>query len=197
MLETTQKTISLLERATTNWPDASLRQMTTTVAVQRLARLLERVAAEALAPLTLTPASFEVLAALRAQPAPHQLTPTDLYEAMLISSGGLTKLVKALESRGLVARPISSDDRRSRPVALTEEGRKLAEHAMLAVQAAEKPLHLAMEDAWPAETGDMARGLAKLVDAADEVVRPKKGKLFVETPKNMVPDGTSEDANPI
>ncbi|MGK9063748.1 MarR family winged helix-turn-helix transcriptional regulator [Stutzerimonas chloritidismutans] len=165
--------------------------------MQRLARLLERIAAEALAPLDLTPASFEVLAALRVQPAPHQLTPTDLYEAMLISSGGLTKLVKTLERRGLVTRPFSDDDRRSRPIALTAEGRALAEHAMLAVQTAEKPLHLAMEHAWPAAAGDMARGLAELADAADEAVKPAKGRQRFEAPKNVAPDGTSGRTTPI
>lgn len=171
MPDAPQRTAALLDRMATHWPDASTDQAAATIALQRLARRLGRVAAEALAPLDLTPAEFELLAALRAHAPPHRLTPTELYDAMLISSGGLTKLLKGLEGRGLVARPVSDADRRSRPVALTPEGRALAERAMAAVQAAEAPLHRAMEDAWSGGADGMARGLAALADAADGVAR--------------------------
>ena len=163
----------MLDNMATNWPDASTEQAASTIAVQRLARQLERIATEALVPFDLTPAEFELLSALRALPAPQQLTPTALYDAMLISSGGLTKLLKGLEMRNLVVRIASETDRRSRLVALTPEGHALTEQAMAAVQRAEAPLHRAMKAAWSGKAGrtGMARGLAAIADAADEAMR--------------------------
>jgi DNA-binding MarR family transcriptional regulator len=83
---------------------------------------------------------FEVLVALRSVSPPHELTPTELYGAILISSGGLTKVMRGLESRGLVTRVNHEADGRSRPVRLTPEGRALAERMMAEVQAADGAL---------------------------------------------------------
>ena len=59
------------------------------------------------------------LAALRSAPPPHELSPTELYTAVLISSGGLTKVLHGLEHRGLIGRVVDDKDRRSRRVRLT------------------------------------------------------------------------------
>lgn len=50
------------------------------------------------------------------------LSPTQLYEAMLFSSGGMTKVLKRLEMKGLISRIPSTDDRRSLLVKLEEKG---------------------------------------------------------------------------
>ena len=159
-----------LERMRRHWPRASAAQAGTVIAVQRLSRLLHRAATRALAPLGLTPAEFECLAALRAHAPPHRLTPSDLYGSMLMSSGGLTKLLRGLEARGLVLRPPSAGDGRSRPVELSPEGRALAERAMAAVQAAEAPMIEAMAAAWR-EGADLASGLVALTAAAEATER--------------------------
>ena len=75
-------------------------------------------------------AEFEVLVTLRSVPPPHELMPTDLYGAVLMSSGGLTKVLYGLEKRGLITRAEGKADRRSKPVRLTAKGRVLAERAM-------------------------------------------------------------------
>lgn len=72
---------------------------------------------------------FEVLAALRRAPAPHRLRPTDLYRALMISSGGLTAKLNKLEVARLVRRPAASDDKRSVFVELTPRGKGLVEDA--------------------------------------------------------------------
>ena len=41
---------------------------------------------------------------LRSVPSPYELTPTELYDAVLLSSGGMTKVLRRLETRGLVSR---------------------------------------------------------------------------------------------
>lgn len=73
---------------------------------------------------------FDVLATLRRSPAPHALTPSDIQRAMLITSGGLTKVLRQLETRGFVARLLDADDRRIKPVILTEQAMPLLDKIM-------------------------------------------------------------------
>ena len=62
---------------------------------------------------------FYVLAALRRAGAPFALRPTELFRALMVSSGGLTDRLRRLEERGLVHRIPSEEDRRSTLVGLT------------------------------------------------------------------------------
>lgn len=84
----------------------------------------------------LTPAEFDVLATLRRSPSPRQLTPSEIQNAMLITSGGLTKAMAGLEARGLVTRSRSEADQRVRPVKLCAAGKRLAERVMADLTAA-------------------------------------------------------------
>ncbi|WP_299846614.1 MarR family transcriptional regulator [uncultured Paracoccus sp.] len=74
---------------------------------------------------------FDVLATLRRAGAPFTLTPTDLYEATMMTSGGMTARLDRLEKRGLIARRPNPEDRRGTLVSLTEEGRVLVEAAVV------------------------------------------------------------------
>jgi DNA-binding MarR family transcriptional regulator len=65
---------------------------------------------------------FDVLMTLRRAGAPHRLTPTALYEAAMISSGGMTGRLDRLEKAGLVARHANPADRRGILVGLTDQG---------------------------------------------------------------------------
>lgn len=75
----------------------------------------------------LTWAQFVTLVALRSEPPPHRLSPTELYDAVQVSSGGLTKLIFGLNESGLLRRLQNKEDRRSRPVQLTQKGKRLVE----------------------------------------------------------------------
>ncbi len=77
-----------------------------------------------------TPSEFDVLASLRRSPPPHEMTPSQLQQALLITSGGLTKILQQLEGRGLIARSIASGDRRVKPVHLTGAAFPVVEAAM-------------------------------------------------------------------
>ena len=149
-----------------NWPDASAEQAGTAIAVQRLGRLLQRTTQKSLRSVGLTFTEFELLCALRVQAPPHRLTPSKLYDAMLISSGGLTKVLKGLEARELVLRPMDIDDGRSRPVALTPSGRALVETAIQQVQTAEEPVVRSMSQHWRGP-GSLSDALVSLADAAE------------------------------
>ena len=76
-------------------------------------------------------AEFDALATLRRAPPPCELTPSELQRAMVITSGGLSKVLQQLERRGLVERSTTDADRRIKPVRLTDKGAKLIEQAMV------------------------------------------------------------------
>ena len=113
-----------------NWPEAVTPISQLMVRIFRFGNLVLENAARQMAALELTFTEFEVLAALRGVPAPHELAPTDLYGAVLISSGGLTKVLHALEKKNLIKRGKAETDRRSKPVRLSAKGRILIERAM-------------------------------------------------------------------
>jgi DNA-binding MarR family transcriptional regulator len=149
-----------------NWPETVRDDSDVVVLAQRLAALAQGNARRALAPLGLGFTEFEMLCALRSQPPPHQMLPSALYDALLISSGGLTKVLKGLQARGLVARPGSGGDRRRRPVALTAEGRALVERAVVAVQGADRD-RLRGAGLGAADYAVLRRGLLNLVRAME------------------------------
>lgn len=87
---------------------------------------------EALAPLDLTRWAFDVLATLRRHGPPYHMTPTELSRATMLTSGAMTNRLDRLEARGLVRREPDPDDRRGIRVALTNEGRELADRGVAA-----------------------------------------------------------------
>lgn len=121
----------LIARKKRTWPETGMPVADLVVRLFRLRDLIhESSRARAKKAFNLTPAEFEVLVTLRTMAPPHQLTPTKLRKSMLITPGGLTKVIRNLESRGLVVRSQSRSDRRSWLTKLTPAGRKLAESAL-------------------------------------------------------------------
>lgn len=80
---------------------------------------------------------LDVLATLRRSGSPYQLTPTRLYQELVLTSGAMTHRVDALARAGLVERIPDPRDRRSSLVGLTERGREVAGRAMAAHMACE------------------------------------------------------------
>lgn len=70
---------------------------------------------------------FDVLATLRRSGPPYRLGPTQLFETLMISSGGMTSRLDRLEKAGLIMRSPNPEDRRGTLVSLTEEGLALTE----------------------------------------------------------------------
>jgi len=65
----------------------------------------------------------DVLATLRRTGPPFKLRPTDLTNAMMLTSSGTTKRLDRLEAAGLIAREPDPADRRGTLISLTEAGR--------------------------------------------------------------------------
>ena len=131
---TTRPTVdALLRERAEHWPEAATPVAEAMMRVFRLSKLAIANASELLSAQGLSLTEFEVLASLRGAPPPHELAPSALYDAVLISSGGLTKVMRGLAARGLVSRGAGEADRRSKPVLLTEKGRDIIERAMAEV----------------------------------------------------------------
>src|SRR2546430_1163570 len=87
-----------------HWPESVTPVGEMMVRVYRLNSLMRDSVAEQIAAHDLSLMEFEVLITLRGVPPPYEMIPTELYPAILISSGGLTKVLNALQERGLIAR---------------------------------------------------------------------------------------------
>lgn len=103
---------------------------------------------------------FEVLASLVRSGPPHQMSPTRLVDALVLSSGAMTNRIDRVEALGLVERLPDPSDRRGTLVALTREGRQTVDAAMVAHLANEERLLSALSSA---ERGTLARLLRKLL----------------------------------
>ena len=73
----------------------------------------------------LQPGEFDVLATLRRAGEPYLLSPTQLYETVMISSGGMTNRLDRLERAGFVERRPDPNDRRGKLIALTDSGKRV------------------------------------------------------------------------
>jgi DNA-binding MarR family transcriptional regulator len=166
----------ILRARAESWPEAVTPITQLMVRIFRFSGLVLDNAARQMTAHGLTFTEFEVLVTLRGEAPPHELPPTDLYGAVLISSGGLTKVLHALERRNLIARGTGRMDRRSKPVRLTAEGRAFAERVMADVVRSDGELiHRALSDV---EIGRLTRLLRKLLatlePAADERATPPR-----------------------
>lgn len=108
----------------------------------------------------LQPGEFDVLATLRRSGAPYALTPTALYEAAMLSSGGMTNRIDRLETAGLIERQKHPTDRRGVLVALTRQGKELIDKLVLLHVANEQRMLAALTAREQTQLGQL---LAKLL----------------------------------
>lgn len=120
----------ILEQWARERPDLDATPMGMIARVWRLARLSEAATEEVFAQHGLSRGGFDVLAALRRSGPPYELSPTDLYNSLLISSGAMTNRIDRLEQTGLVERIPDAADRRGIKVLLTTKGRKVIDEAL-------------------------------------------------------------------
>ena len=123
-----------VEQAIEAWsrerPALDTAAIATLARVARLAHRMEREEQSGVAGLGLKAGWLDVLAALRRTGTPYRLSPTDLSNVAMLSSGGMTSRLDRLEEVGLIRRRPDPDDRRGVLVELTAEGRRLAEAAI-------------------------------------------------------------------
>ncbi len=108
---------------------------------------------------------FDVIATLRRSGPPYRLRPTELYQSLMISSGGLSDRLARLESQGLVVRKASEADARSLLVELTAKGRRVAEAAFREDMAVERELIAALSSADRKALAGLLSKLATAIEA--------------------------------
>ena len=84
---------------------------------------------------------FDVLATIRRNGAPYQLSPTDIFSTLMISSGTMTNRLQQLEKKGLVRRCCNPIDARSSLVELSNDGLKLIDQLIYDHVALEKQMN--------------------------------------------------------
>lgn len=84
---------------------------------------------------------FDVLATIRRNGAPYQLSPTDIFSTLMISSGTMTNRLQQLEKKGLIHRCCNPTDARSSLVELSDEGLKLIDQLIYDHVALEKQMN--------------------------------------------------------
>jgi DNA-binding MarR family transcriptional regulator len=94
-----------------------------------LAQHLERSVEEALEKHHLTLGQFDILATLRRHGPKGGLTPTQLLESVMLSSGGMTARLDSMCRDGLIYRKTDPKDRRKVVVELTAKGRRTIDAA--------------------------------------------------------------------
>lgn len=127
----------IIEFMGSNWPEMYGRTHRFLVYLNRVRDLGFAQAREIMARLHISPGEFDILTSLRRSAPPNVLTPSELQRSVLITSGGLTKLLYQLEARQLVSRSVQHEDKRCKLVHLTPKGKKFIEVAMAEVMEAE------------------------------------------------------------
>ncbi len=158
----------VVDRIVAQWrrerPDLDPSAKQVTGRLIRLADEVRRRNAEVLGPLGLTGAQYGVLSALRRAGEPYELNPTELARNQMMTSGGMTPVIDALERTGLVERRPNPDDRRSRLVVLSPDGLVAVNHAMEVHAATE---HAFVEGLTKTEHRTLVELLRKLTTATD------------------------------
>ena len=110
-------------------PDLDAEPLALVGRVLVLARRLERRVDAALARHGLSLGQFDILATLRRATDSPGLTPTQLLQSVMLTSGGMTNRLDKLEEAGLIARKPDPSDRRGVIVTLTAKGRRVIDAA--------------------------------------------------------------------
>ena len=156
---------TVLEQWRRERPDLDSSPVAVVGRVSRLSRALEDRLEPVYAEHGLDGGLFDVLATLRRQGPPYQLSPRELADASMLTSSGTTKRLDRLERAGLIARKPDPDDRRGVLIELTPAGGKLIDAAY--------PEHMANEDRLLAaltktERKQLASLLKKLLAGLDD-----------------------------
>jgi DNA-binding MarR family transcriptional regulator len=121
-------------------PDLDVQPLQVLSRVSRLARHLDRARRSAFAGHGLEPWEFDVLAALRREGPPYELSPGALLRTTLVTSGTMTNRVDRLEQAGLVRRRPDPHDKRGVLVTLTAAGQTRVDAALASLLEAEQAL---------------------------------------------------------
>ncbi|NLR99222.1 MarR family transcriptional regulator [Rhizobium sp. P38BS-XIX] len=122
----------ILEQWRRERPDLDTTAMGLFGRMRNLTLHLSREMEKTFARFDLNSANFDMLATLRRSGEPYTLSPSDLMETMMVTSGTMTNRIDQLEKAGLVARSQNPNDGRSFLISLTPKGFELIDAAVTA-----------------------------------------------------------------
>lgn len=141
-------------------PDLDVSPMGIIGRLGRLSRHLDRAIQSVFTEFGLHAGEFDVLATLRRSGQPYQLSPTELFNMLMVSSGTMTHRIDRLEQAQLVRRIPDPSDRRSTLIQMTEKGLNVIDQALEAHVANEHRLLAILEEP---ERQQLAQLLRKLL----------------------------------
>jgi DNA-binding MarR family transcriptional regulator len=159
-----ERELDHIDRIVAQWrrerPDLDVSALALLARLFRIVHLADRELAKGTAAHGLQPGWFDLLAALRRAGPPYELNPSDLMDATMLSSGGITKRLDRLAEAAFVERRPDSDDRRRTLVRLTRKGRAVIDRALDTHLANEQQL---LEPLSRADRGALDRLLRQLL----------------------------------
>lgn len=159
----------VLDQWATARPDLDTAPVAIVARVGRIGRYFDHAVDRLLGAYGLRRETWDILAALRRAGPPFRLSPTELYGAVMRTSGAVTNRLRRLEHAGLVRRRDDPGDGRGLLVELTDEGRALVDRAAPAHLENERRLLAALT---PSEQRTLAALLRKLL-LAQEAEQPQ------------------------
>ncbi|WP_439498011.1 MarR family winged helix-turn-helix transcriptional regulator [Bosea sp. (in: a-proteobacteria)] len=132
------------------------------IAVARVHALWKKVFTEALAPLGIQLAHYDVLANVFHVPG---LTQQQLAEKLLVGRSAMSMLLPELERRALIERRGDEADRRVRRLWLTPEGEALTRQAMAIHVARIESMMTVLSDEECGTIGELMRRVAKALES--------------------------------
>ncbi|MET7667710.1 MarR family winged helix-turn-helix transcriptional regulator [Micromonospora luteifusca] len=107
---------------------------------------------------------FDVLATLRRSGEPFNLSPKQLSDTLMLTTGGMTGRLDKLERAGFITRTSDPSDRRSLRAQLTPAGRDLVDEAVTAGLAVQREALAKIDPTDARRLADLLRDLAGAVD---------------------------------
>ena len=133
-------TDALLDRLAATRSRKEIEAYQVTARISRIALHIARHQEEVFGRFGLNRGEVGVLGALLLAGSGQQLSPTQLFQGLMLSSAGITSRLDRLEGRGYVKRMRHPSDRRGVLVNLTDAGRKVLEQAVTADAGGEQEL---------------------------------------------------------
>jgi DNA-binding MarR family transcriptional regulator len=159
----------LIARIRENWPAQASQSTELVIRLFRLHDLIWSRSKDEARRFGLTWGEFEALAALRSAGPPFQMTPTDINGLMIVTSGGLTKILHNLQAKGCVHRVGNEADQRSYFIALTEAGADLVVRlARTITEASDRLIASALSEPETRRLLRLLEGLGRAAEAPDQ-----------------------------
>lgn len=111
-------------------PDLDASPMLIVGRILKLGKTLEKSAGKVLKGSNIHYTDLDVLATLRRSGTPYELTPTQLMQSVLITSGAMTTLLNRLTKLGLIYRSIDQKDARIKRAGLTKKGMQVIDESI-------------------------------------------------------------------